>query len=253
MTPDTLSNILTPENLSGSYFVELQMSGEPLLHSHFHTTVSEIRRAFPDICLGLSTNGSLIHECIGALVKLDYITISVDSITGYENVRKNNNGFDSESLIENIDLLVRSVNPNKTKIDLQLIELPGYEVQLNLVKNIFHDYPVRIRTVPDCFVTLFKEVEEPVKTDMCLNPWLSVSIQSNGNVVPCCFAFGDDIVYGNINEHSLKEIWNGTKVKELREQHVTRNYGRLCRTCYMRSPVLLHWDLYLKSIRKHFA
>jgi MoaA/NifB/PqqE/SkfB family radical SAM enzyme len=71
-------------------------------------------------------------------------------------------------------------------------------------------------------------------------------------VVPCCFSFGDDIVYGNIKELSLYEIWSvyNDEVVKLREEHRAGNYRNICARCYMRSPMLLHWAIFRDSIRR---
>jgi radical SAM protein with 4Fe4S-binding SPASM domain len=130
------------------------------------------------------------------------------------------------------------------------VELPGWEEELKTVQTIFGSEKVNIRTVPDCFLTVFDEADTmPVKKDVCLNPWLSCSIQSNGNVVPCCFCFGDDNILGNVKEKSLREIWAGEEVKTLRSTFTSGNYRKICSKCYMRSPVLLHWEIYMKSIK----
>lgn len=58
----------------------------------------------------------------------------------------------------------------------------------------------------------------------CEYPWLSVSIMSDGNVVPCTQISNNELVLGNINEQSLEEIWNGKKYKELRKMHITGKF-----------------------------
>jgi radical SAM protein with 4Fe4S-binding SPASM domain len=225
------------------------MSGEPLLHPQFEYIVDAIKEKRPDILVGLSTNGSLIRQNINGLVNLDYITVSVDSITRYQEIRKGSSS--PLYLLSNIYYLLSKIDTNKTYVDLQLIELEGWEEEYETVKNLFAGFPVRVRTVPDCFMTLFKaKPSEPVKTQTCVNPYMSVSIHTNGDVVPCCFAFGDDFIYGSVRTSTLQEVWRGDKVRELRRQHQEKNYNKLCAGCYMRSPALLHWELFCRSIKK---
>ena len=243
---DLIEKMIRRGDLDRSYFVELQMSGEPLLHPHFSSIVDVLKKNKPDLLLGLSTNGIKIPEHLETLKKLDYITISVDSLSEYESIRV---GGKVIQLVSNIVLLLGSLDLNKTTVDLQLIELDGWEKELELVQEIFGQFKVNIRTVPDCFLTVFDNpTEVPVKKDLCVNPWLSVSIQSNGNVVPFCFCFGDDNILGNVQKNSLKEIWQGEEAKKLRETFLTGNYRQICSKCYMRSPALLHWELFMKSM-----
>lgn len=243
-----IKKILREGELDRSYFVELQMSGEPLLHPRLLDIVSLIKSAKPNLLLGLSTNGSKIRGKIDALKLLNYITVSVDSISNYELIRKGRRT--SFNLISDIFFLLDNLDLDRTVVDLQLIELEGWEEELQKVKKIFENINVNIRTVPDCFRTMFDTPDKlPVKTEPCINPWLSVSIQSNGNVVPCCFCFGDDNILGNIEKQTLMEIWHGEEVKKLRETFSTGNYRKICSKCYMRSPALLHWEIYMKSIK----
>ncbi|MFH1547661.1 MAG: SPASM domain-containing protein, partial [bacterium] len=180
---------------------------------------------------------------LDSLLKLDYLTISVDSIAGYEKLRI---GGKIQKLINNISTFL--LLNQKTAVDLQIIELPGWEKQLVLLKGLFPD--TNIRTVKDCFMTIFQEVDKlPVSEKLCINPWVSCSIQCNGNVVPCCFSFWDDIVYGNVKKKTLKEIWNGKKVEHLRKDHQTRDYEPICARCYMRSPAFLHTNIFYNSMR----
>ena len=227
----------------GSYFVEFQMSGEPLLHPKLLEIIQLVKST--GVKVGLSTNGSLIDKQLLALCECDYITISVDSLSNYSNIRKNGN---LDKLIHNIKLAKTICHD--TAIDLQIVELPGWEKEKIELENMFPD--LNVRTVGDCFQTIFhhNDFSYPVKEDVCLNPWLSVSIQCSGNVVPCCFSFWDDIIYGNIKDHTLKEIWESSLPASLRQLHQVKNYPGICARCYLRSPVLLHWNIFCNSMSK---
>lgn len=50
----------------------------------------------------------------------------------------------------------------------------------------------------------------------CHEPWTGIfSIRTSGDVVCCpCYA---KVLVGNVNESSLREIWNGEKIKTMRE------------------------------------
>ena len=238
---DLVKKLVEEGTFKESYFVELQMAGEPLIHPHLETIIYRIKDT--GVKVGLSTNGTLIDKQLGPLLLLDYLTISVDSITDYEKIRVKGK---VAKLVDNIKLFLD--NNRRTTVDLQIIELPGWENQLELLKGLFPN--CSIRTVKDCFVTIFHEVDElPVSYDLCINPWLSCSIQCNGNVVPCCFSFWDDIIYGNVMKNTLRDIWGNPEVKRLRTEHSERRYRPICARCYMRSPAFLHTNIFFNSIR----
>ncbi len=243
-----LARLISERDLGGSYFVEFQMSGEPLLHPKLRQIISYFRGK---VLTGMSTNGYLLDTNLKSVIELDYLTISIDSITNYEKVRKGGNLL---RLLENINLLLR-VRPSSLAIDLQVIEFPGSEVEVKKLEEIVERRgwkgDVEIRTVPDCFLSMTREYKEIRAKDLCLNPWMSCSVQADGDVTSCCFSFGKRIVYGNLTHKSLEEIWATSEVlQHLRQEHLTQMYRSPCKECYMRSPVLLHWDFYVDVMRR---
>jgi len=243
-----VKKLIAEDSFRGSYFLELQMAGEPLLHPHLLDVVSEIKKAYPKLKLGLSTNGMLIKRQLQALILLDYITVSIDSVDEYEDIRT---GGDVRVLREGIGLLLDNLEFERTALDLQIVELGDWQYQLEKVKSIYTNTPINVRTVPDCFRTVFEKSDHyPVKSEPCVNPWWSVSIQANGNVVPCCFSFGDDLIYGNVKDTSLEKIWRtSSTLGILRAFHSTGVVPELCKKCYMRSPAFLHWNIFSTSLK----
>ena len=67
----------------------------------------------------------------------------------------------------------------------------------------------------------------------CARLWNSLNIHSNGNVVPCCIDFNEEIVLGNAKNTPLIEIWNSDKFNELREMHMQKRFDEipLCKNC----------------------
>lgn len=255
--PDTfldpeLARTIAERDLGGSYFVEFQMAGEPTLHKDMNEIVEAFRGK---VLTGMSTNGSSMHanRVYKGLLALDYLTISIDSVESYETVRP---GGKWNKLVENIDFLLSQKGERKAPaIDLQLIEFPGVERQRDLLVELcVHrgwDKHVQVRRIPDCFLSMTREMKQFKKRELCLNPWMSVSVQADGDVTSCCFSFGKDVVYGNLKEQSLEEIWQTSpELKKFREEHLTGNLRTICSQCYQRSPVLLHWDLYQGAVKE---
>ncbi len=62
----------------------------------------------------------------------------------------------------------------------------------------------------------FEKVSEPAAGNFCSDPWNMVMIQTNGDVIPAhgrCF----NTVAGNLNEVSLRAIWNGKAMIAFRQ------------------------------------
>lgn len=243
-----LAKTISERDLEGSYFVEFQQAGEPLLHPQLEEIVSYFKGK---VLTGLSTNGSLIHTQIPAILKLDYITISVDSLSDYESFRK---GGKSVTLTKNIELLLTKRMGGGPIVDLQVIEFEGYEFELENIKDIANKRgwitEVNIRTVPESFKGFQLPTFKVPNTGLCLNPWLSVNVQWDGLVVACCMDFAGYLAIGNLNLNPLSVIWKSKRLKDLRRRFLEGKLEYPCIRCYMRSPALLHQKILKESILK---
>ncbi len=63
----------------------------------------------------------------------------------------------------------------------------------------------------------------------CLMPFIHYHVSNNGTAKACCVA---NIPYGNVNEQSLKEIWDGKQVNELREKFSKNEIDNRCFVCH---------------------
>lgn len=79
---------------------------------------------------------------------------------------------------------------------------------------------------------------------ICAAPWSHVYIHPNGDVHPCCTALS--LKYGNVNEDSLYNIWNGDVAKDFRQKLLNGEKQKACEFCYKQeehSPI--------SSLRQH--
>jgi len=65
---------------------------------------------------------------------------------------------------------------------------------------------------------------------ICDYPWRTMIILWNGEVVPCCLDYNGVQVLGNVKINSIRDIWNGTKYKKLRQDFKKLDY-RLYPVC----------------------
>lgn len=57
-------------------------------------------------------------------------------------------------------------------------------------------------------------------SEICKHPWMTMTIKSNGEATMCMEDFNNEIVFGDTNSQSLKEIWEGEPYKKFRYQHL---------------------------------
>ncbi len=252
-----LFETILERDLGASRFVELQQRGEPTLHPHFFTLVTMLKQRHPNLFIGFSTHGNFLTKTnvLAACTFADYITISIDGATkeSYESKRVNGNWDKLWAGMKKLALYVR--DRDRPVIDLQIIEFPGWEGEWSLLnKLVLEDDDlagiVNVRSVPDTLRGWYDKSVDIQCNELCVNPWTSVSIHTNGDVVPCCMSFDKSIVYGNLREQSLSEIWKtSTVLREFREQHRRNELPDLCSKCYARSPSLFHDKLMNDAIK----
>lgn len=65
----------------------------------------------------------------------------------------------------------------------------------------------------------------------CILPWVHLSVYQDGKVKPCCRA-GDDATLGNASTDTLADIWNSTKMANLRKSMLNNISSSICSRCY---------------------
>jgi len=65
----------------------------------------------------------------------------------------------------------------------------------------------------------------------CPQPFNRLDVWSNGDVTPCCTFYGKNLVLGNAKIQSLREIWEGREIEELRDQFRSGNINPNCEMC----------------------
>lgn len=64
-----------------------------------------------------------------------------------------------------------------------------------------------------------KNSDKPIQVNRpCDVLWYMCNIHSNGNVVPCSYDYSGKLIFGNVHEKPLSEIWNSKAAQELRKQ-----------------------------------
>ena len=75
-----------------------------------------------------------------------------------------------------------------------------------------------------------KKILKESKT-FCLAPWLSIHTWPDGKTYPCCIWNSNEPV-GNINDQSLKEVWNNDAMRRTRIGMLNGEKISSCRRCY---------------------
>ena len=246
---DLLNQMHARGEFANTTYIELQMAGEPTLHPALREAIDYLHEI--GLLVGLSTHGLRldVQSVQDAVLRLDALTISIDSVAPeiYERLRYPAKFKDLERCLDAFFATYCYLRDRALPVpivDLQVIEtdIAGGS-QLEAVKSYIakKGWPCRVRTVEDSFVEMIHPDEAGAcpRTGsgfMCLEPFTSVSINADGDVVPCCLIFdpkkSSSTYLGNIYESTLRDIWEGTKARHLRWSHRAGTLADECKQCY---------------------
>lgn len=65
----------------------------------------------------------------------------------------------------------------------------------------------------------------------CVNPWFSASIKPNGNLCPCPDYYIPEYTFGNLKNHTFKELWMNKKARVFRSTLKRMKYFPGCLRC----------------------
>ena len=72
----------------------------------------------------------------------------------------------------------------------------------------------------------------------CIMPWIHLHVTQYGTATPCCQAPWDkENAYGDINEQSLDEIWNGQAIRDFRRKMMKDEPDSRCTKCYSKEAI----------------
>lgn len=235
-------------------FAWLHMFSEPLLNKNIFHMIDRAEEA--GIRTGLSTNTTPLNESVaGKLLdsKLSFLLLSLDGATKevYEYVRA---GAEFELVERNVRRfaeLRRSSANDRLKVVLSIINMKPNEKEIDgfierwrnqgfdaIVVKPFHFWAGQdpgITALGDApWMERFFDVPSRLAAgEACYEPWLGFAILADGTAVPCCNDFNGRQVLGNLNSESIREVWNGDRMRNLRRMF--RNSGgmegTICEKC----------------------
>ena len=189
----------------------------------------------------LRTNGILMDERTIDLIfeaKISRVYVSLDAATKetYKAVRKR----DALDLIEsNIEKLLeerrrRNSETPIMRVSFVVLDENKHEQSLFLEKWKDKVEFVDFQNHQDLSHLQDKETNisnAEIPIPLCSYPFYSLSVLPDGDVAPCCTFYGKEIAVGNIENETLEEIWQGEKIKKLREEILTKNFNDTCKRC----------------------
>ena len=235
------------------YHININGMGEPLINNSVVEMIKYAKKK--NIYVDLYTNFEITDKrgIIDGLVEagLDSILIAVDGATKdvYESYRIKGN---FERVKDNIKKLVAARNKagaSHPEINIQFVQMKQNQHQSEDMKKLSATLGADTLAIkrPFLFWGQKEQADQFLPDDEALNMyriegdkiswkgeekkicellWTSSVILPDGSVTPCCFDYEGHANFGNIEQSSFKEIWNGKKYKAFRKA-MTRDWRKI--------------------------
>jgi len=199
--------------------LEFAMHGEPTMHPEYLAILKAYRKALPDAQIQITTNGKVIRSKIQERVEaifdagVDFIILD----TYYPEREAMREAAASLTGVEVVDFYEDCIpsgwSPwanHKRKVRRRVVLMDDL---------IAVDGKSKARTIYNhAGNTEFKgHVKGLPLQAKCTLPFREVTVAWNGNVNVCCMDWGHELVCGNVNEMTLREIWEGKIFEAIRK------------------------------------
>ncbi len=237
-----------PEKLK---VLRINGQGEPLLNPDICDMIRYAKESGVAEYIEMITNGSRLNpELNQRLVDtgIDRIRISIEALdaTGYDNIAGAKIDFDQ--FVGNIRDLHERSGDCEIYCKIVNVAVPTeedrqrfYTIFGEVCDRIFIDNVIplwsdfeELHTITD--VTLMGMHGQEIKDVLvCPYAFYSLIINSDGDVTACCADWKRKLVFGNLEEESLQEIWAGNKLKAFWIQMLKGNKNKyeMCAKCLL--------------------
>ena len=225
----------------GGIRVNLNRFGESLLYPQFIEAVRYAKgKGVPRV--GVVTNATLLTEELSEAIihsGLDYIHFSIDTLDP-EQYAAGRVGSDLNHVLANVNYFLtykRQHNLRKPLVGINAVLMHDNFEQLKRLYEYFCK-ECRINVKPVGYYGNSQSLDEfqshnTSRYHPCIQLWQRMNFFHNGDVNLCCGDVTGELCIGNIKEQSIKELWYGTHVKELRRLHTRLDFDtlKLCQRC----------------------
>lgn len=246
---------IVDEYSTSARMTRLQMNniGEPFLDRLLLKKIHYAKEQRIDFVFCFSNGSQLDERTAEELIDsgLDQMIISLDGTNkaSYEKVRKNLVFDDVLNNIRNLAKLKAEKGAKNPRVELHMtVSSANKKEERHFAKKIgkiadtvsvahAHDWAGQLK--PDSNGVQEKKM---VQEAPCANLWSELTILWDGRVALCCLDYEGKILLGDVNDTSIKTVWNGDRLKRIRALHLKREFTTpLCQRCTERTWA--HWWL----------
>ncbi len=210
--------------------IELNGVNEPFLYDDIIKCI-EYARKKGVMHISLHTNALLLTEELSYQIiesGLTTLSFSLDAIRE-ETYNKIRVGSNYKKVIKNIGNFLRIKKESNLTFPLTRVSMVRSKINCNEIDEFKEYWKNKIDIISTSFFynpfvgnVKYDQIDKEYRVEeredyVCYQPYQRLFIFNNGNVAPCCSMFGGNQVVGNIGDNSIYDIWNGNKIKAIRQ------------------------------------
>lgn len=194
---------------------------------------------------GTFLNEKMIEKILDSNITRVHVSIDAASADTFQKIRKKNL---YQTVVDNINKLIELRDKRNLKLPLVRVsfcvqkdnkhEVEQFKTQWTNVADRV-DFQLLLEAEKHVdelastgkIVSLEEKVANYEKTPYCALPFNSLSVWADGTITPCCAFQGKNLALGNIKFMTLKEAWDGQKLRDLRGQFLSGDLNNVCRYC----------------------
>ncbi|KLI19245.1 radical SAM protein, partial [Brachyspira hyodysenteriae] len=225
----------------------LYKDGEPLLHPQFPEMIEYAKKSNKFNNILTTTNAYLLNENIALKIidaGLDRINISIEGINSKQYKEVANVDIDFRKVIKNVEYFYKHKQQCEVSVKIpgnfiseedkkEFYNIFGDISDLIFVENLVFTWPNFDHNGIIFDPILTNIYDKVVNKVVCPQIFFSFAIGSNGDVLACCVDWERKLVIGNVNNSSVKEVWNSQDMYDLQVMFLEKkkNEHPYCSTC----------------------
>ena len=239
LTLDVLQKIMNECKENKLPSIALGLGAEILMYKNIKELLSMVKTAgIQDIFFG--TNGVLLNDELIELIvknKITRVKISLDAATKetYKKIR----GFDLLKRVEeNIEKIIACKKKYNRSLPMIRLSFVVMDINRHETQRFVDKWKNKVDYIDFQRCIDFSHVDKPIeinqqviKDSFCAYPFYSLNIWADGAISPCCTFYGRKLIFGNIYNETLKNIWQSEKMKKIREHIVSKRFNPVCQRC----------------------
>lgn len=236
--------IIDDASSEGIKNVTLTFFGEAMLDVKLNERVKYAKSK--GLHVSFFTNASLMDEekARGIIeAGLDNIIISLDSDKKevYEKIRRNLKFSDTKKNILKLLELKKTLNKKNPSVNLVFVLMNENASEL---KSFYEKWMpkvdgINVINMRNWAGAIDKKTKHSlhfkkiIERTPCALLWNGFVVDWDGEVVICCDDYSHKVVIGDLNKESIRDVWEGKKLKAIREMHKRKEFSKIpiCSQC----------------------